>query len=272
MSRRPRSGTSDRSAFFDPQLPRVFAHRGLAIDAPENTLLAFVRALGIGVTYIETDVHATSDGVAVISHDADISRLTGRPGRIGDFTMRELSDIDLGEGQSFVSLAQALDAFPLARFNIDIKARDAALPTVQAVSAARAEARVLIASFSSSRRRMARRALYGVATSAAAGGSAVAVAACAIGLVPLARFALHGVDAVQLPERFRGIRVITGPIVRRLHAAGVEVHVWTVNEPEDMVRLLDIGVDGLVTDRADLALEVVRSRDLGTTPTAGPVA
>jgi len=269
MCRRPRSGITERSPFFAEHLPRVFAHRGLALGIPENTLLAFVRALGIGVAYVETDVHATRDGVAVISHDPDLRRLAGRSERIRDLTMRELADIDLGEGQTFVSLAEALDAFPLARFNIDIKVADAALPTMQAVAHARAERRVLIASFNASRRRRAAAGLPGVATSASAVASGVAVAACAIGVVPLARLTLRNVDAVQLPERVRGVRIITARTVRRLHAAGAEVHVWTVNDPEDMHRLLDLGVDGLVTDRADIALEVVRARGEAAGPAAG---
>ena len=115
----------------------MFAHRGLATEAPENTLLAFAKALALGIRYLETDVHASADGVAIISHDPDLKRLTGRDVRIEQLTAAELARIDLGEGQTFTTLAAALDAFPDARFNIDIKAEAAATPAAAAATSAR---------------------------------------------------------------------------------------------------------------------------------------
>ena len=107
--------------FLDGPRPRIIAHRGLASGAPENTLLAFLKALSAGATHLETDVHATADGDAVISHDPELTRVAGREVRVGQLTLAELRRIPLGHGQSFCSLAEALDAFPEARFNIDIK-------------------------------------------------------------------------------------------------------------------------------------------------------
>ena len=251
---------SDDDSFFSPASPRVLAHRGLAIEAPENTMLAFLKALSIGIDYIETDVHASQDGVAVIAHDPSLSRVAGRPTRVDQLTMAELRKVNLGDGQSFPSLAEVLDAFPTARFNIDIKSDAAVEPTIDAILAAGAVKRVLIASFSDRRRKLAVRRLAGVATSASRRASGQAIAAARAGLVPLVRTALRGVDAVQLPERFKGVPIITPRLVNSMHAAGVEVHAWTINDVTTMERLLDIGVDGLVTDRADLALEVVRRR------------
>lgn len=253
-----------RSTYFELPRPRILAHRGLALDAPENTLLAFAHALAAGAAYLETDVHASSDGVAVISHDPDLSRLVGRTTRVGDLAVADLERIDLGDGQSFCSLATALDAFPDARFNIDIKSADAAAPAAQAILAAGATGRVLVTSFSNRRRRAAMRLLPDVATSAAALPFAVALAALALGLRPIARIALRGVGAVQIPESWMlgpiRVAVVTPRSLRGLHALGVEVHVWTVNEPTDMARLLDLGVDGLVTDRCDLAVQVLAQR------------
>jgi glycerophosphoryl diester phosphodiesterase len=251
---------ADDDSFFSPASPRVLAHRGLATEAPENTMLAFLKALSIGVDYLETDVHASQDGVAVIAHDPDLSRVAGRPVRVDHLTMAELRKVSLGDGQYFVSLAEVLNAFPAARFNIDIKSDAAVEPTVDAIIAAGAMNRVLIASFSDRRRKLAVTRLPGVATSASRRASGQAVAAARLGLVPPVRAALRGVDAVQLPERFRGVRIITPRLVSTMHAAGVEVHVWTINDVATMERLLAMGVDGLVTDRADLALEVVRRR------------
>ena len=114
------------SEFLAPKGPRVFAHRGLSLEAPENTLLAFLKALSAGATHLETDVQVSRDGIAVLSHDPDLVRLVGRNVRVDQLTMAELGRIDLGAGQSFVSLGEALDAFPDARFNIDVKAAGAA--------------------------------------------------------------------------------------------------------------------------------------------------
>jgi glycerophosphoryl diester phosphodiesterase len=238
----------------------VLAHRGLALDAPENTLLAFAKALAVGVEFIEKDVHESADGVAIVSHDPDLSRVAGREIRVDQMTVAELRRIDLGFGQGFSTLAEALDGFPDARFNIDVKSPGVVLPAVEAIRAQGAIGRVLVTSFSDSRRRAAVRALPGVATSASFGTGARVLAASKLRLARQVRRLLRSVDAVQLPERWKGIRVITPPLVRMAHSAGVEVHVWTVNDPSDMHRLLDLGVDGIVTDRADLAVEVLRSR------------
>ena len=239
----------------------MFAHRGLALDAPENTLLAFAQALGVGVTHLETDVHGSADGVAMVSHDPDLSRLAGRKVRVGQLTARELRAIDLGHGQGFCSLADALDAFPEARFNIDIKSADAVAPTVAAIRDARATDRVLIGSFSPERRLAVVRRLPGVATSISSRGAVAAVGfARTAGGLPALRRVLRRVHAVQFPLSILRMPTITPRTVAAFHAAGVEVHVWTINDEETMERLLDLGVDGLVSDRADVALEVLARR------------
>lgn len=240
----------------------MLAHRGLALEAPENTLLAFVAAIGLGVTHIETDVHASRDGVAVVSHDADLTRVAGIAGNVGDLTMAELRGVALGHDQGFCSLAEALDAFPETRFNIDIKSDDAVAPTVAAILKARATERVLVASFSESRRRAVVRQLPGVATSASSSVFAAALVAGKIGAAPLLRRILRGIDAVQVPESHLGVTIVTERMIRLLHSAKVEVHVWTVNDAPAMHRLLDLGVDGIVTDRADIALGVLTTRAL----------
>ena len=243
--------------FFAAPLPRIFAHRGLATGAPENTILAFAAAHALGITYLETDVHASADGVAVISHDADLVRTAGIVGRIDELAFAELKKVDLGHGQSYSSLHEVLLAFPEARFNIDLKSDAAVAPAVEAIRRAKAIQRVLVTSFDNARRRRAVRLLPGVVSSASAVPFAAALVAVKLGIVPLVRHLLRGVQAVQVPERLWGVRVVSPRSVRLLKRAGVEVHVWTINDPADMRRLLDLGVDGLVTDRADLALEVV---------------
>ncbi|NYD66132.1 glycerophosphodiester phosphodiesterase [Agromyces atrinae] len=243
--------------FFGGTLPRVFAHRGLAVDAPENTLLAFARAVSAGVRYIETDVHVSHEGVAIVAHDPDLKRVAGRPVRIDQLTVPELRRIDLGSAQGFCTLEEALDAFPETCFNIDVKTDAAALPISRAIARTRAEKRVLIASFSDARRKRVLAALPRVASSAGSATIARVRAALSAGAV---RRALADVSAVQVPERYGALRIVSRTFVDRVHAAGHEVHVWTVNETDDMQRLLDLGVDGIITDRADQALDVVRRR------------
>lgn len=249
-----------RSGFFSPAPPRVLAHRGLAVEAPENTMLAFASAVAVGATHLETDVHGSADGVAMISHDPDLSRVAGRAVRVDQLTSHELRRVQLGQGQGFCSLAEALDAFPEARFNIDVKAASAIAPTVEAIRSANAIGRVLIGSFDGARRLAVVRQLPGVATSISSRGAAVALTGARTGRTEIVRRVLRDVDAVQLPTRALGGAVFTARTVPAFHAAGVEAHAWTVNDPAEMTRLLDLGVDGLVTDRADLAIPLVRAR------------
>jgi glycerophosphoryl diester phosphodiesterase len=262
----PANVSLDRKAYFATPLPRVFAHRGLAAasdlsdGAPENSLLAFAAAVGIGVQYIETDVHASKDGVAVISHDPDLSRLTGLADKVGDLTLEQLRAVKLGSDQYFCSLIEALDAFPKIRFNIDVKSADAVQPTVRAIREAGALDRVLITSFSEARRVAAVRALTGVATSAGAFRFAAALVFAKLGLGFLLRAVLRSVDAVQVPQKAMGLTITTRRMIRALHSAQVEVHVWTINDAATMSALLDLGVDGIVTDRADIAMRVVDAR------------
>lgn len=247
-------------SFLDGRPPRIIAHRGLALDAPENTLLAFARALNAGATHLETDIHASADGVAVIAHDPDLSRVAGRNVQVAQLTMPELRRIDLGHGQGFCSLAEALDAFPEARFNIDVKDARAAAPAVDVIRAARAADRVLITSFSPERRKAVTDQLPGVASSPAVSEFVPVLLGAKTGVGGAVRRALRGFVAVQVPERRGPLRIVTRRTVDRIHAAGAEVHVWTVNEPGDMIRLLDLGVDGIVTDRCDVLRRIVDAR------------
>lgn len=248
------------AGYLSPAPPRVLAHRGLALEAPENTLLAFLHAVNVGATHVETDVHGSADGVAMISHDPDLSRLTGRDVKLAQLTAAELRRVSLGHGQAYCSLADALDAFPDTRFNIDVKSADAVPGTVKAIRDTGATDRVLIGSFSTSRRLAVVRELPGVATSISAGGALPAAHAARVGAMRLLRRVLAGVDAVQLPVKVAGASVVTERAIRSFHDAGVEVHIWTIDDPAQMVRLLDLGVDGLVTDRADLAVPIVSAR------------
>jgi glycerophosphoryl diester phosphodiesterase len=240
--------------YFAGAAPRVFAHRGLHLDAPENTAGSFRAAIAAGATFIETDVVGSKDGFAIIAHDTTLDRISTKTGRVSDHTAAELADVDLG-GEGFLTLAQALEQFPTARFNIDVKDVTAIDGVISAVNDAEAHNRVLITSFNAQRRRATVARLPGVASSPSATEFLVIAAAARLGVTP----PLPLVHALQIPERANGMTFVNEKLVERYHRAGLEVHVWTVNDEATMRRLLGIGVDGIVTDRADIALRVVNS-------------
>lgn len=244
--------------------PRVLAHRGLVPPGSslvENTFAAFAAAHAAGARYVESDCHRTADGEIVLFHDDDLSRVAGDPRRVSDVRRAELARIMEDRG-GLVTAAEALEAFPTLRFNLDVKSADAALPLGRVV-APHAE-RVLLTSFSDRRRAAALEAAQAAGgTPATSGGKGVvtrALAAVASGSGALVRRTLRGIQALQVPETSGPLRVVTPRLLRLAHAAGVEIHVWTINDPVEMARLLDLGVDGLVTDRADLAITEVARR------------
>lgn len=255
--------------FAGASRPRILAHRGLvtpeAADSgvAENSFAAVALAHASGATYVESDCHLTADGEVVLFHDDTLERVTGDPRRLADVRLAELEDL-MAERGGLITLAQALEAFPEVRFNLDAKADGVESAMAEAI-APHAD-RVLVASFSDDRRR---RVLDGVArladgirpaTSAGTKTIARVVAAVALRSGRMLRRALDGVDALQIPERQNGLRIVTRRLVEGAHRQGVEVHVWTINDEADMNRLLDLGVDGLVTDRADLGLSVAAAR------------
>jgi glycerophosphoryl diester phosphodiesterase len=249
------------SRYFEPPGPRVFAHRGLALDVPENTIASFQAAVDAGAIYLETDAHATADGIAVLVHDPEIM-VDGVTRQVRDLTLSALRRLDLGGGCRVPTLAGALVTFPTARFNIDIKSEQAAGPVARAVLAEGAADRVLLTSFDEGRRARAASSVPGVVSSASSKRFSRAFLGARIGSAALVRAVLGDIRCVQIPERHRNMRLVTRRTVQVLHRAGVEVHVWTVNSPDDMHRLLDLGVDGIITDRADLALSLVAERRL----------
>ena len=239
-----------RTAWFDTSLPRILAHRGLATGAPENGLEAFANALDAGATHLETDVRASQDGVAVLHHDPRLA-----DGRL----VAELSlDALRLAVPGLCTVPEALAALPGARFNLDVKASEAIEPLAVALRQSSARSRVLVTSFGPRRRRAALKRIPGVATSASADGVALALAGIRLGAHGLARAALAGVDAVQIPERLLGTDATTPWFIDALHRAGVEVHYWVVNNGARMRELVARGADGIVTDRPDVAADALR--------------
>jgi glycerophosphoryl diester phosphodiesterase len=238
----------------------VLAHRGFALDVPENSLAAFERALAVGADALECDVRATKDGVAVVAHDETLLRVFGDERRVDEVDYSELREIGGLPAVSVVSVADALHAFPSAKFNIDVKSVDVVAPLARAITEAGATDRVLITSFSGSRRRRTLALLPGVATSASADVVVPVVLLCALGMPIVARWVFQRTRILQIPTTVLTINVASPRMLSRLHHAGFIVQFWTINSVDEMRQLAHAGADGIVTDRCDIAVEAFRQR------------
>jgi glycerophosphoryl diester phosphodiesterase len=283
------------TAFLDHPRPLAFAHRGGAAHAPENSWRAFEHAVGLGYGYLETDVQATSDGVLIAFHDRTLDRVTGQPGRVSRLPLRQIAGARIGGTEPIPVLEDVLGAWPDVRFNIDVKDAPAIAPLARVLRRTNAWDRVCVVSFSASRLRATRRALdrpvcmaasplgtamvrlgrppappgprgphrYGFKRRSVAGPMAAAArrpgvpgAVAGRPAMPLAeRLARADVRCVQVPAR-----VATPSFIGRAHQLGLQVHVWTVNARPIMEGLLDLGVDGIMTDETVMLREVLIRR------------
>ncbi|MDF8265853.1 glycerophosphodiester phosphodiesterase [Luteipulveratus flavus] len=250
-----------RTAYLEHDGTVAMAHRGFSREGLENTMVAFAAAVELGYAYVETDVHATSDGVLLAFHDSTLDRVTDGTGAIHDQPYHRVRTARIGGREPIPTLEDLLGAWPDLKVNIDIKAAPAITPLVETIERHRAHERVCVTSFSDRRRRTAlRRLSRPVATSAGQVRTAAFVAARSAGLGGAAVTALRGIDCLQVPVRSGRVPIVTRSALRAAHAAGAQVHVWTINEPDEMERLLDLGVNGLITDRADLLKDVLQQR------------
>jgi glycerophosphoryl diester phosphodiesterase len=261
---RPRTGFPFLDSGLDqPGSVLAFAHRGGAfhpeIEGLENTLAAFQHAVDLGYRYLETDVHVTKDGALLAFHDAVLDRVTEHHGSIADMEYAEVAAALIGGREQIPTMAALFEHFPDACFNIDLKSMPAVAPLAELIRQMDAYDRVCVGSFSDRRMRRFRREVgRQVATSAAPLDVAL------LRFVPTPRLVdvlvTSRAAALQVPHRHMGLRVVTATLVDRAHSLGKHVHVWTVDDPEEMRQLLDLGVDGLMTDRTDLLREVLIER------------
>ena len=230
--------------------PLVFAHRGGSKIGPENTITAFDRGLAAGADGLELDVHLSRDGIVMVHHDALLDRTTRATGRLGHRTAAELAEFDVP------TLTDVLTRYPHTRIIVELKQRGAALAraVVQEVRRADAAGRVCLGSYSVTALRAARVMAPEIATSGARFEVRMALYRSWFGIPP------GGItyQAFQVPETSGDTRVVSPRFVRLAHKRGLVVHVWTVDEPRDIWRLLDWGVDGIISDRPDVAVGVVR--------------
>lgn len=252
-------------AYFADATPIGLAHRGGSTYGPnvgrENTLAAFQAAVDMGYRYLETDVHATSDGRLVAFHDDVLDRVTDAVGRLVDLPWSEVSRARINGTDAVPLLDELLETFPQTRFNIDVKAPAAVAPLVAAIRRHRAVDRVCVGSFSDQRLRAVRRAL-GPRLATSAGPAGVAGLRLLPGVV--SRLLHSPAQALQIPVthplRGREITLVTRRLVDTAHRLGKHVHVWTIDDADEMHRLLDLGVDGIVTDRIDTLRDVLAER------------
>ncbi|NBE52902.1 glycerophosphodiester phosphodiesterase, partial [Streptomyces boluensis] len=230
---------------------------GGTADGLENTAAAFRRAVDSGYRYLETDVHATADGKLVAFHDATLDRVTDGGGRIGSLKWADVHHARVAGSEPVPLFEDLLEAFPEARWNVDIKAEPALVPLVELIRRTGAWDRVCVGSFSESRVARAQ-ALAGPRLATSLGASGVAALRLrSFGIpAPLRRSAV----CAQVPETQSGVRVVDRRFVRTAHALGLQVHVWTVNDRERMAALLDLGADGIMTDHLGTLVEVLKER------------
>lgn len=241
--------------------PLAIAHRGGAALAPENTLAAFSRSVALGVRYLETDVRLTADGELVCFHDETLDRVTGHRGKVRSRTLAELRGIRVG-CEPICTLREALDAFPDARFTVDLKDGAAIAPLAAVLAERSVGERVCVAgAWDGWLARL--RELVPHAHTALGWRSLATLISCArSGVRPPARVATAAY--AHVPVRLGRLPVFADRLVEHSHALGIRVNVWTVDDPHLMDRLLDAGVDGIITDRPDLLREVMVRRGVWT--------
>lgn len=262
-----------QGVFYQPGLPETLAiaHQGGDGLWPGNTLYAFQQAAALGVDVIETDMHQTKDGVLVFSHDDTVDRVSNGAGRIKDMTYADIKQLDAGynwsndggltypyrgKGTSIPSVAEVFEALPSMRFNIDMKQTDPSMIEAfcRLIQDHQMEDKVLAASFHDSNITAFRRVCPRVTTAAAQNETRNFVL---LNFVSLGRMVSPPYQAFQVPVESGSIPIVSRSFVRAAHERGVRVDVWTIDDPQEMRRLLDLGVDGIISDRPDLLLEVL---------------
>lgn len=265
--------TRAQHPFLAGRTPRAFAHRGWHVDdlaGLENSLAAFRRAVDEGYTHLETDVHATADGVLVVHHDATLRRVAGHPGVLRAMPWADLADVRLRGREPLPRLEEVLEALPATRFNVDLKAPGTLAPMLRLLERDDVAERVAVASMDERRLQAVRarhgdRVITGIASRSALRLRARAASPAALRR-PLDRVLPVRGDLAQLPVRFGSLTMIDPALVGAAHGLGIEVHAWTVDRTSEMHRLLDLGVDGIMTDRPDLLRDVLVTRGAWTAP------
>lgn len=247
-----------RFPFLESATPLAISHRGSSVDGLENTLAAVERVVRLGYRYLETDVRISRDGVLLLMHDATLHRVAGRTGRVAELPWVELARVRVGGREPLARVDDLLGTWPDLRVNLHLKVAGAAGPLAEAIRRAGAVHRVSVGAFAD----------RWTARVRAAAGPDLCTALGTRGVLALrAASYRHGQPArspagcAQVPPRIGGLDLLDHRFMRAAHLCDLQVHAWTINDPAEMNRLLDLGVDGIMTDRADLLRDVLISRD-----------
>jgi glycerophosphoryl diester phosphodiesterase len=250
------NATRSEHAFLDHDGPIAFAHRGGAGEWPENTMPAFEGAVRLGYRYVETDVHLTADGVLVAFHDDVLDRVTDRTGVISELPHAEVAAARVDGREPIPLLEDLLGSFPDLRLNIEPKSDASVGALCDVLVRCDAVDRVLVCSFVDRRVDEARDRL-GTGLCTGLGQRGVTRLLAATRRIGRPRFSAA---AAQVPTHHKGIPLVTRRFVDTAHRLGLDVHVWTIDEPDEMRRLLDLGVDGIMTDRPAVLRDVLVER------------
>lgn len=257
-------GVPSDTGFLHGPYPRAFVHRGWHagdLAGMENSLSAFRRAVQEGYHYLELDVHATRDGVLVVHHDTHLDRTTDQSGALADQPWNQVRQAKIGGREPVCRLEDLLEELPTALLNIDVKAESAIEPLISVLRATNAMHRVCVASFSESRlARIRRWAGDGLLTSL---GTRAVVRLWAAGRLPASWFpGPISRRVAQVPLRHGRLTVVDRRLISAAQRRGMEVHVWTIDDAARMHQLIDLGVDGIMTDRPDILRQVLTERGL----------
>ena len=235
------------------------AHRGGAIEHLENTMPAFQACVDMGYRYLETDVQVTADGVLVAFHDPTLERVTSQPGRIDALRWAQISEARIGGREPVVRLEDLLAAWPDVRFNLDIKAAGVLAPLVRLVRRMQVADRICLGSFSDARLAAARR-LFGPAVCTSLGPRGVAALRLSSYSPRAAGLVRIQAGCAQVPLQLGGRALVDERFIAAAHARGLQVHVWTVDDPVEAEAMLELGVDGIMTDRPAMLRELLEKR------------
>lgn len=255
-------------AFLDAGRPLAFAHRGGAAAGLENSMSAFQRCVDLGYRYLETDVHATVDGVVLAFHDAELDRITDRTGRIARLPSSEVAKARIGGVEPIPLFEDLLGTWPDVRVNIDVKSATALAPLIRVLRRTRAHDRVCVASFSDARLAAARK-LLGPTVCTSLGPRGVAALRMASYSARAAALIRLEAPCVQIPVKVRGRLLLDERLITAAHARGMQVHVWTVDTRAEIEAMLALGVDGMMTDRPEVLRDVLVERGQWTPPGPG---
>ena len=222
-------------------------HRGLSDNFSENTLESFKETTSLGYKYLETDLRLTSDNYVVAFHDDNLKRVANFDKKINDISFKEIKNINLINGGTILDLGSLLEEFPRTKFNIDVKDFNTLIPTIEILDSLNVYDRVCVASFNSF-------ILWRLKKMRPQ--SCVSMGVLDTFLFKLFNILINEIDCIQVPLKWRGLKVFNNKLVKKAHLHNFKIHVWTINDEEEMVKLINENIDGIISDDAVLLKSV----------------